>query len=666
MKRLAERAQADKQRRNSRAAEEKGAVAEPLAGPVPIEAAASKPTESDPDETRVSHRSESQRVSIRSGICEDLDEPRASHRSEGLSSARGSNRSGTLEEGRSPRLARTPTHESENLENIGRTPSHQSSKSEKVLKSLPTQQTFSLKDYSTIESLDSGAYIIAQRKKLLDAVPELQPKVDVLIRQAEKEFNAASKIVVEEAVTEVAQAQSIADQAKSLATKSGVPPDHPDFTRVVQVEEKLDGYMSEAVRLHKLSQGYKTEIQRWRAQVEDLSAQRPGLLNTFKKAKRENHLFQAIGAPETSFSSRAEGARGGSLKPLTKLPKGSVDDVRTSAAPMAPRTSAKTSAAAISGVHTQLRLQQDQAPHSAREPRGALQRLSKGSIGVALPTAMPAVPKGIRSDQSRDATFSPSSSSGLSSPGKSVSSLALPRAELQEHDATNPRDTLAPAEAHYLQEIRQLEAKVKNAKQEVRKLQGAQCKGIVRTGWLEEFFLLCMDDVRKEFHRRKHCGAAKSAASRPYARETLGGHSPQRSDSHLSSQHSSDCSQGAPRTDVLDVVFGAEDLSSFLFEKMFPHRGAFFSIKRRDGGLAVTGGVRAPAADGVASIGPLPPLPSFEQASEPPPPAPLAETVTQLVDWRRMTAPAHKALSSRGRPTADPLGLVRALQLRVS
>jgi len=473
---------------------------------------------------------------------------------------------------------------------------------------LPSATIQTFKDYSLLESLDGGSRIMAQRKKLLDIMPKFKPKVDRLLLQAETELSAAGHTEVEKAVKSLAQACSIADRAKAGASRIGVPPDHPDFPHVVQVEDKLDRYMSEAARLHKLSCSYKNEIQEWRTRVAELSAHRPGLLATFKNAKRENQLFEAVSKPPeaSSASSNTGGAattpRRPSTDPLHQ------PDKQSSFRSTAPAVSAGV---ILGSSRTGGGLQLEQAPASARESRSVVPRRPSAGLDDR-PGGMCSINAGTILDAEKDQ-------------------------ESLDHSLCQTRK-----KACYLREIRELEIRLKHAKQETCKLKSAQCQGIVRTAELEEFFLLCIDDVRKDFHRHKRCETEKEADSQPTTNAPSEARFTTQNDHHVSafSSSASCCSSRHSMThgEMRDKLLASDGLLVCLFEKMFPHRSALSRLKKRVGGICASGGVSAPPDAQAAPTAPLPILSTFEQVAGCS--LPVAETANRQPDWRRIQSAA--------------------------
>lgn len=166
----------------------------------------------------------------------------------------------------------------------------------------------------------------------------------------------------------------------------------------------------------------------------------------------------------------------------------------------------------------------------------------------------------------------------------------------------------AAREKQYKHEIRVLEEELKQVRQDVQSMRDKRARGVVRVGWLEEFFLLCMDDLRKEYLRRSHLTTARQLASRPSASGVS--YSYPSNQVSAAATASSRSSKQSGRDAVIEVLMKSEDLLAFLFEKLFPHRSAYFNIKRRQGPPKIAGS-RSGVAGGQSPMQECPPLPSY-------------------------------------------------------
>jgi len=131
-----------------------------------------------------------------------------------------------------------------------------------------------------------------------------------------------------------------------------------------------------------------------------------------------------------------------------------------------------------------------------------------------------------------------------------------------------------------------------------------------------------MDDLRQEFRRRKNHADTMQVPPRPNTsgtcgRPRTGGFPGLTRGNNFSRATASSCSsRHSKRDEVLEVLVSSEDLLAFLFEKLFPHRSAFFFTKTRESmnaGLACR--LNATKDDDAANQA-LPPMPSFDHMEQ--------------------------------------------------
>ena len=108
---------------------------------------------------------------------------------------------------------------------------------------------------------------------------------------------------------------------------------------------------------------------------------------------------------------------------------------------------------------------------------------------------------------------------------------------MMPHGGTQPM--LAEGEQRFVDTIRHLKESLEKEQRTVRMLKAARANSYTKKSELEEFFLKCIDEARKDVMRKKHQHptAAKSKKEK-----------------------------------VLDVLLSSEDVLVFLYEKLFPHR----------------------------------------------------------------------------------------------
>merc|ERR550514_1724598 len=98
---------------------------------------------------------------------------------------------------------------------------------------------------------------------------------------------------------------------------------------------------------------------------------------------------------------------------------------------------------------------------------------------------------------------------------------------------------LMEGEQRFVDTIRHLKESLEKEQRNVRTLKAARANTYTKKSELEEFFLKCIDEARKDVMRKKH-------------------------------QHPN--ASKSKKDKVLDVLLSSEDVLVFLYEKLFPHR----------------------------------------------------------------------------------------------
>lgn len=155
-------------------------------------------------------------------------------------------------------------------------------------------------------------------------------------------------------------------------------------------------------------------------------------------------------------------------------------------------------------------------------------------------------------------------------------------------------------EQEYLDQIERLESQLQEAKRTTRELSSKTASDANRRGRLEEFFLLCMHDLRQQAVRQRGVTAAKvageagRAVAARKAREAAGfsslfRESPFRGNMFYATYGLSGYG-GTPRMDstvqsvqfekILRVLSESEELHRLLYERLFPHRRSNYHAER--------------------------------------------------------------------------------------
>lgn len=359
--------------------------------------------------------------------------------------------------------------------------------------------------FKTLEQTNAGPRITEHHRDLTELANTLDQRLAALLREHEKDFFLAYKTHMYTVQKEIKTLKHKAEQEEAKTRED---------TKIKALEGELDWFMTEALRLDELCKGYKKEVDKWKAKTDALDDDRRFLEDQIKGAKRQNKILRAA----------AERARSSAYSALMT-----------------------TQARANEGYPTNnaLALAPDPAAEAALVPRpssaeGADQRPAAGS-GAR------------RALESRART--PEARQGLSSEQHApTSSFAESDAELVQQEAalaSRPGAVLgSEAEERYVQAIQHLKSSIAREQQTARMLQARRATQYSQKSELEELFLKCIDEARKQQVRRQHMTMHKEKSDRERA---------------------------------LEALLSSDELLVSLYERLFPHRSG---IARSLGGGA--------------------------------------------------------------------------------
>jgi len=439
-------------------------------------------------------------------------------------------------------------------------------------------------------SEDSGGSKVSnQRRKLFDVpngeeilelhqkVNSLSPRVDnswkVPLRRQRKEFATVDLSDLEHIYSEISRVKAQAAAAETVKVK--VSEGDLDYEHIQRLEAELNWYVAQAVRLLQISRNYCSEAEHWREQARTLTEELQLLTVEVHKvrygtelaeaAQEKLHpLFNDLSVP---VFSRHKACRADNSEPMQHA---------MSSAPLAGKatlllssTSARSARSSSSSAAAKL-----SARHSAT-PSWPIASTRRRSAGSALTTE-----SAPREPASWPATSAQSSSAPVqASRQEGVESTATSHTEPQDLENVIAR------KQSYLTEISQLEAKLQRVRRESQRLRAAQKAaldsvasiGMVRRDALEEFFLLCLHDLRREAARRGHAAAA---AWQGRSREIHGGmrsrhqHESVATNSMVPTRNRLRNTRGSNMSydQAAELCLVSDRWLNALFEKMFPHR----------------------------------------------------------------------------------------------
>jgi len=375
--------------------------------------------------------------------------------------------------------------------------------------------------YSTLE--EKGPEIIKYYHDLKELAETLDVRMGRKLKEHEQDSFLEYKAHMRGVQQKIRELQKKANE-EEIKTKE-------DRT-IMALEGERERFMTEAMRLDKLCKNYKKEVDKWKCKAEALEEDRCFLADKIKSAKRQNKILRA--AAERARSSAA------SALMVTKA-----------------RAEAQENLALTAGDEQPLALMAPPQAEVARRPASASGAdRSRPAAGSAAKRALE-----VRSRTpdthtlALGASTAPATSSsmpGRLKPARSAASLG----DSQQDGllALPPSGSILGnrAEERYVAAINYLNESIAKEQQTVRMLQAVRANTYAKKSELEEFFLKCVDEARKDLMRKRHLTMNKA---KPEAQR------------------------------ILEALLTNENILVCLYEKLFPHRaGVARSLEGPGGG----------------------------------------------------------------------------------
>lgn len=372
--------------------------------------------------------------------------------------------------------------------------------------------------FRTLESTSAGPRIGEHHGALTNLALTLDQRMNALLQEHEKDFFLAYKTHMYTVQKEIKTLRMKADHEEAKTRED---------TKIKALEGELDWFVQEAVRLDELCRGYKKEVDKWKAKADALDEDRRFLEDQIKGAKRQNKILRAAAERARSSAYSALLATRAKTEALENGEPGYPNGREQQLALTAPETAATRHRprsasggggdrpAAGSGAKRAL-----EARSRTPDARQAGLPQSASSQALALPTTgRGGYPSAMGSPQA--------ASMGALSP------IGGGAAALSRHVLGND------AEERYVEAIQHLKEAIVKEQHNVRMLQAARASSYSKKSEMEEFFLKCVDEARRELMRKQH----------------------------LTLNHAK-----SDRQQALEALLKNEDVLVSLYEKLFPHR----------------------------------------------------------------------------------------------
>jgi hypothetical protein len=382
--------------------------------------------------------------------------------------------------------------------------------------------------YRTLAESGAGPRIQEHHQDLTNLALTLDQRMGALLNEHEKDFFLAYKTHMYTVQREIKTLRMKADHEEAKTRED---------TTIKDLEGELDWFMTEALRLDELCKGYKKEVDKWKQKAEALDEDRRFLEDQIKGAKRQNKILRAA-------AERARSSAYSALMVTKARAEAQMQDERTAATTPAAGTLALEAGMprGEAGIRPTSASGGDAAQRAIMQERARTPDAPQGGAGtLALPGA--------------SASAKPSSGAGYP-----AASPAQPRSPFGGSAANLHRSVLgSESEERYVEAIQHLKESIIREQHTVRMLQASRATNYSQKSELEEFFLKCIDEARKEVMRRRHMTMHQEKNE---------------------------------REQVLEAMLNNEDALACLYERLFPHRTG---IARSLGGAADGAGAQVMA-----------------------------------------------------------------------
>mmetsp|Transcript_81336 Transcript_81336/g.149084 ORF Transcript_81336/g.149084 Transcript_81336/m.149084 type:complete len:450 (-) Transcript_81336:33-1382(-) len=360
--------------------------------------------------------------------------------------------------------------------------------------------------FHVLQSSIAGPRINEHHKDLTDLALTLDQRMEALLMEHEKDFFLAYKTHM----------YGVQKDIKTLRMKA----DHEDAktredTKIRALEGELDWFMTEALRLDELCKGYKKEVDKWKDRAEALDEDRRFLEDQIKGAKRQNKILRAA----------AERARSSAYSALMVTKAKSEE-----------RTASPSQLALTAPSPTEVPRRPASAGASNKAAKGrTLETRSKTPehqlATMPMSTSASALPAGAGAAAARSGA-----AGTLATVRTSGSSASLPMggSSVSRHAVLGNE-----AEERYVEAIQHLKEAIVREQHNIRMLQAGRATAYSKKSELEEFFLKCVDEARRELMRKRHLTMHREKSERER---------------------------------VMEAMLTNEDVLVCLYEKLFPHR----------------------------------------------------------------------------------------------
>eukprot|EP00920_Eleutheroschizon_duboscqi_P014117 GHVT01032956.1.p1 GENE.GHVT01032956.1~~GHVT01032956.1.p1 ORF type:complete len:409 (-),score=34.84 GHVT01032956.1:195-1421(-) len=347
------------------------------------------------------------------------------------------------------------------------------------------------------EDTKSGGRIQELYGKLTELVGTLDKQVEVLLQDHEDDFFLAYKSHMHSVQNDFKALKKRADEEESKSRRD---------KKIQSLENELEWFTSEALRLDNVCKNYKKDVDKYRAQAQALEDDRKFLEEQIKACKRQNKLLRSA-----------------------------IEDSNSSANPVSPLSSVSRN---FPGVL------------SSTEPATGSSQSTAIVLATSISGGASSLPTGPRAAANLNRNLTAGDK----------------QAPVTHHNTAHT--SVAPEiEERYQKTITRLKLQLRNRQDANRRLMFDRGQQYMKRTDLEDFFLKCVDDVRKDIVRRRF-RTASAKATAPWRANGEAPPSPDASSEDVDTVNLEKFT-AADRRRVMELLL-TESVVQDLYQRLFP------------------------------------------------------------------------------------------------
>lgn len=325
--------------------------------------------------------------------------------------------------------------------------------------------------------------IVDHHKNVTNFLSTLDERVSVLLKEHNNDFMLSFK-------TYWSQCEKTLDKLKQK--KDSEDAKTKEDKKIQKLESKLEWFMSEKARLEDLCERIKVEVGRTKIKAEALQEERRFLDGQIKGAKRQNKVLRAASNRARTSTSDALQFSGGSADANNEVE-------HTALMPPSPEVRRRPASASCNSR---------QGPPTSKMTLGKFSKTPEPSETL-LRCGKHMTGHGKSMTRGHTCTLLP------------IATVSAPSNALVPCNPASPSPLGNEMEKRYMDAIQHMTESVARERNTVRMLQASRTAVYAKKSELEEFFLKCIHEARRDLDRKRHLTVHKRRDQKEELREAM-------------------------------------------------------------------------------------------------------------------------------------------------